>query len=405
MPRVVGVRLFGDLPRGSTATDLVLVDQQHAARARRRRLVRRVRRRRPGVAGAGRPGDDLQHVARVRRDGRALPDRRRDARLPAPDRPDRRARRAGRALRQGERAVARAGRRSRLRRGARARPVDRRADPGRPAPAAGQGPPARPARRTSASASPAPTSTASRSTVGVDGAVGRRSTTARWPSPPSPPAPTRQQPDGDDRRRAAGAQCARPRADGQADGQDEPGARLARRDRVPHRGRPARAARAARLRRRRLRLHDVHRQQRAARRAGRAGDRGATTWSSRRCCRATATSRAASIRWPGPATSPRRRWSSPSRWPARSTSTCSTEPLGTDRDGEPVFLADIWPTPEEISETIARSVSPDIFERIYGERVRRRRALARPARAGRQRPLRVGRATRPTSRGRRSSTA
>src|SRR3712207_8587335 len=25
MPRVVGVRLFGDLPRGSTATDLVLV--------------------------------------------------------------------------------------------------------------------------------------------------------------------------------------------------------------------------------------------------------------------------------------------------------------------------------------------------------------------------------------------
>ena len=89
MPRVVGVRLFGDLPRGSTATDLVLVISQHAARPRRGGLVRRVRGRRPGLAGAGRPGHDLEHVARVRRHGRALPDRRRDARLPAPDRPAR----------------------------------------------------------------------------------------------------------------------------------------------------------------------------------------------------------------------------------------------------------------------------------------------------------------------------
>jgi aconitate hydratase len=41
------------------------------------------------------------------------------------------------------------------------------------------------------------------------------------------------------------------------------------------------------------------------------------------------------------------------------------QPLGTDRAGAPVFLADIWPTPEEIRDTIARSVSPDIFRRIY----------------------------------------
>jgi len=43
----------------------------------------------------------------------------------------------------------------------------------------------------------------------------------------------------------------------------------------------------------------------------------------------------------------------------------TTEPLGSDRDGKPVFLADIWPTSEEIKRTIAASVSPAIFERIY----------------------------------------
>ena len=48
----------------------------------------------------------------------------------------------------------------------------------------------------------------------------------------------------------------------------EPRARIARRDRVPPRGGPARAARRARVQPRRLRLHDLHRQQRSAARAG-----------------------------------------------------------------------------------------------------------------------------------------
>ena len=65
-------RLDRDRPRAG--------HRQHAPRARRGRLVRRVRRRRPRLAGARRPGDDLEHVARVRRHGGALPDRRRDAR-------------------------------------------------------------------------------------------------------------------------------------------------------------------------------------------------------------------------------------------------------------------------------------------------------------------------------------
>ena len=89
MPHVVGVRLTGELPRGSTATDLVLVVTEMLRRARRGRRVRRVRRRRPGRPVPRRPGDDQQHEPRVRGDRDALPDRRRDARLPAPDRPDR----------------------------------------------------------------------------------------------------------------------------------------------------------------------------------------------------------------------------------------------------------------------------------------------------------------------------
>ncbi|MDX1647036.1 MAG: aconitate hydratase AcnA, partial [Longimicrobiales bacterium] len=43
------------------------------------------------------------------------------------------------------------------------------------------------------------------------------------------------------------------------------------------------------------------------------------------------------------------------------------EPLGRDREGNPVFLADIWPTPEEIQETIRSSLEPEMFTRRYAE--------------------------------------
>ena len=132
MPRVVGVRLHGELPRGSTATDLVLVVTE---------MLRAF-----GVVGAfvefagdglaglslGRPGDDLQHEPRVRGDLDALPDRRRDAGLPPPDRPADRARRPRRALRQGPGPVARAGPGPEFDDRARARPGDRRAVAGGP---------------------------------------------------------------------------------------------------------------------------------------------------------------------------------------------------------------------------------------------------------------------------------
>ncbi|HSK23871.1 MAG TPA: aconitate hydratase [Egicoccus sp.] len=43
----------------------------------------------------------------------------------------------------------------------------------------------------------------------------------------------------------------------------------------------------------------------------------------------------------------------------------TTEPLGTDSDGEPVFLADIWPSPQEIQETIGRALQSQTFTDEY----------------------------------------
>jgi aconitate hydratase len=42
------------------------------------------------------------------------------------------------------------------------------------------------------------------------------------------------------------------------------------------------------------------------------------------------------------------------------------DPLGTDAEGQPVYLADIWPTREEITEAIAGAISPSQFQREYG---------------------------------------
>ena len=43
----------------------------------------------------------------------------------------------------------------------------------------------------------------------------------------------------------------------------------------------------------------------------------------------------------------------------------ATEPLGQDTDGNDVFLKDIWPTPAEISQTIASAMSPELFTTEY----------------------------------------
>jgi len=44
----------------------------------------------------------------------------------------------------------------------------------------------------------------------------------------------------------------------------------------------------------------------------------------------------------------------------------ATEPLGTGKDGKPVYLKDIWPTAEEVRQTVAASVQPEQFQARYG---------------------------------------
>jgi aconitate hydratase len=45
----------------------------------------------------------------------------------------------------------------------------------------------------------------------------------------------------------------------------------------------------------------------------------------------------------------------------------TTEPLGEDREGRPVYLRDVWPSPEEVREAVARSVRTDLFLKEYSE--------------------------------------
>jgi aconitate hydratase len=45
----------------------------------------------------------------------------------------------------------------------------------------------------------------------------------------------------------------------------------------------------------------------------------------------------------------------------------ATAPLGTSRDGKPVFLKDIWPTNKEIAEVVGAHLSRQMFLKRYGE--------------------------------------
>jgi aconitate hydratase len=60
----------------------------------------------------------------------------------------------------------------------------------------------------------------------------------------------------------------------------------------------------------------------------------------------------------------------------------TTDPLGTGSDGRPVHLADIWPSPDEIRSVIGSSIDPELFGRTYAvvfEGDDRWRALPIPA--------------------------
>ncbi|MBB4932190.1 aconitate hydratase [Lipingzhangella halophila] len=45
----------------------------------------------------------------------------------------------------------------------------------------------------------------------------------------------------------------------------------------------------------------------------------------------------------------------------------TTEPLGTGSDGKPVYLADIWPEPQEIQEVIDSSIASEMYQSAYAD--------------------------------------
>jgi len=45
----------------------------------------------------------------------------------------------------------------------------------------------------------------------------------------------------------------------------------------------------------------------------------------------------------------------------------TTEPLGTDKAGKPVYLREIWPTPQEVESTVRAAVSTEQYRKEYNE--------------------------------------
>ncbi|MGA7289198.1 MAG: aconitate hydratase AcnA, partial [Terriglobales bacterium] len=43
------------------------------------------------------------------------------------------------------------------------------------------------------------------------------------------------------------------------------------------------------------------------------------------------------------------------------------DPLGRGKDGKPVYLADIWPSQQEVEESMASAITSDMFRKSYGE--------------------------------------
>jgi len=43
----------------------------------------------------------------------------------------------------------------------------------------------------------------------------------------------------------------------------------------------------------------------------------------------------------------------------------AAEPLGTDANGKPVFLKDLWPTQKEVMDIVRQNVKPEMFARVY----------------------------------------
>ena len=116
-----------------------------------------------------------------------------------------------------------------------------------------------------------------------------------------------------------------------------------------------------------LRLHHLHRQRRPARRADRRGDRQERPRLRRGALRQP------QLRGAHPPEPPRqlprlaRRWWWPTPSPARCCSDLKTEPLGNGKDGQPVYLGDIWPTADEVAALMKYAIDPATFRRLYSD--------------------------------------
>ncbi|MBI3143976.1 MAG: aconitate hydratase AcnA [Pseudogulbenkiania sp.] len=51
----------------------------------------------------------------------------------------------------------------------------------------------------------------------------------------------------------------------------------------------------------------------------------------------------------------------------RVTIDMTQEPLGTGRDGQPVYLRDIWPSSDEVAQLMHHAMDPEAFRRLYGD--------------------------------------
>ena len=82
----------------------------------------------------------------------------------------------------------------------------------------------------------------------------------------------------------------------------------------------------------------------------------------------------------------------------------ANEPLGTDKNGKPVYLKDIWPTSKEIADTIRKTVTKALFKSKYADVFKGDANWQQDQ--GRGRPdLRLGQRARPTCRTRPISRA
>src|SRR2546430_1530177 len=43
------------------------------------------------------------------------------------------------------------------------------------------------------------------------------------------------------------------------------------------------------------------------------------------------------------------------------------QPVGNDKSGKPVFLKDLWPTPEEVNEVVGRAITQEMYATEYGK--------------------------------------